>query len=143
MTLQRDSRVVSVEDYARLLSFYAVQSHAIDEGDAERWADSFTPDGAFDSPTYEVPVTGRENLIAFARSISVANEGRTQRHHLNSLIAEHRGSDVISAQAYILIVVTQPTQPPVVARSVKIDDDLRLTQNGWRIARRITHVDGL
>ncbi|MFD7868249.1 nuclear transport factor 2 family protein [Streptomyces sp. NPDC059783] len=107
---------------------YAVQSHAIDGGDAEGWADTFVPDGAFVSPTYDAPVRGRDALTAFARDLHTA---APHLHHLITNVAV-RPADApgeYRVRANLLIVTTHDLAGGAarIDRITTIDDRLRRT----------------
>ena len=52
---------LSTQDYVDIEQLYAQYNHAIDSGDAEAWAATFTADGSFNK------FTGHEALAGFVR----------------------------------------------------------------------------
>jgi hypothetical protein len=71
------------QDYMEIQQLYAAYGHRMDSGDAEGWANLYTPDGAWeklDGPggKADFGVYGREDLAAFARE-DFAARGRCTR----------------------------------------------------------------
>lgn len=134
---------VGVEDRVAVLDLYARQSHAVDGGDAPGWAGTFTADGVFESPTYQLVARGREELTEFARmSYTAARErGEQLRHHVGAVVIDVGGDDRLKAVAYLLIVATS-AQGSRIERSVRIFDELVRTDPGWRVAVRKVVRDG-
>lgn len=64
---------MDVATLALVHQLYGAQSHFIDNGDAAAWADTFTPDGEFRSPSYPAPVTGTATCGSSPRT----SRGRT------------------------------------------------------------------
>lgn len=122
-------------------ALYAVQSHAIDDGDAARWAATFTEDGVFSSPTHGAPVRGRAALREFAAALHERH--RTERvrvrHWVNNVLVE-AGQDGVHSRAYLLIVRIGADGIPVLARHVVIRDQLA-DAGGWLVAHRRVEVD--
>jgi len=126
---------------AEVTRLYAVQSHAIDDGDAEGWAATFTEDGEFASPTHGAPVRGRAALRRFAAELYRRHraQGVRERHWVNNVSVEVRSGEV-HARAYLLIVRIGADGVPVPARHVVICDRL-VYVDGWRVRQRTVQVD--
>lgn len=123
-------------------ALYARQSQAIDDGDAEAWAATFTADGVFTSPTHGAPVQGQAALRRFVDGVRERNRsaGVRERHWLNNLVVG--GQDGRQwARAYLMIVRIHPDGRPELARHVVIRDELRQEDGGVRVARREVVVD--
>jgi len=138
-----DGALVPSAVFAELQQLYAFQSHAIDSGDAEGWASTFTRHGVFDSPTYPNVVSGRNALAEFASEVSRSLGERQQRHILSNLSPRLISAGHVEVRCDALIVITEPGQAPFVARSVFLVDQIRREVDGWRMASRVVHVDGL
>jgi hypothetical protein len=118
-----------------ILQLYGRQSLHIDEGAAAEWADTFTPEGRFDSPNYPEPVEGRDNLIAFAERFAASSSG--SRHVVtNAHIISTPSSDECAVRAYLLIVRTSTSGEVEILRLTTLDDDLVRTRGQWRIRSR-------
>lgn len=116
------------EDRDEILQLLYRYNHAIDSGDAEGWADTFTEDGLFEGP---VPggLRGRAQLVEFASGVSGI------RHMVLNPLVDVDG-DTAGVRAYILVlaggqVVTVGTY----------DDTVVRTPAGWRFSRRLFTPD--
>ena len=136
---------LAVNDHLAIEQLYARQSHAIDSGDHAGWAACFIPEGVFDSPTYESPVEGTAQLIAFAAEFtrSAAGTGVVRRHWTTALVLDGRGDGEVSARCYALVLATAPAGPPRIERSVVFHDRLVCRDGRWAIRRREVEVDGV
>lgn len=127
---------LSVADKQAIGELYAVQSHAIDSGDASGWAATFTPDGSFESPTYRLTATGTKELTAFASTSNSAavTRGDQLRHWLSSLVftVEAGGTAVAG---YMMILATSASGSRV-DRSLTFEDHLTRHGAGWLVASR-------
>lgn len=137
----RVTEILSADEMAMLDRLYAEQAHAIDGGEAEAWAETFTANGCFASPSHGAPVSGRAALTAFARDSHAGNGRRQIRHWLNNLVMRREGDDAARVTAYALIVAIDPGSAPVMLRSVVFDDRLTRSAGGWRIEHRAVSVD--
>lgn len=128
----------SFENVIAVYQLYGRQSHAIDSGNATGWAETFTEDGAFHSPSYPQSVERRKELIAFAEQF-YANCQKTSeqlRHVITDISVRMSSPTTLSSRAYLQIVGTTPGKRPVVQRLTVINDDIQMTENGWRISNR-------
>lgn len=129
-----------------LSAFYARQSWLIDTGDAVAWADTFTADGVFDSPSYPSPVRGRDELVAFAQSCATADRqaGRVSRHVVTTVdVVAGDCATTLSARAYLQIVVTERGAGSRLLRMTTVRDEFeRADDGGWRVrGRRVSRDD--
>ncbi|WP_031466592.1 nuclear transport factor 2 family protein [Sciscionella sediminilitoris] len=129
---------MDVETLALVHQLYGAQSHFIDGGDARAWAETFTADGEFHSPSYAAPVAGTDELTRFVEEFA-AQEGIT-RHVLTNIHAVPAGQDLM-VRAYLQIVRTMPGGPAELLRQTTITDHLVHTADGWRIRRRTVRRD--
>ena len=81
---------VSTADYVAVADFYARYNWAVDEGDADGWADCFTEDGAFLGAIPENP-TGREQLRQVP--INSGSPSGPMRHMAVNLFCDYDGDD--------------------------------------------------
>ena len=79
---QVEADELSAEDYLEIGQLYARYVQAIDLGDAIGWADTFTPNGSFNSGE---STAGRDKLTAFAERYH-ENNGPYPRHWYNGLV---------------------------------------------------------
>ncbi|MFC0452607.1 nuclear transport factor 2 family protein [Rhodococcus jostii] len=127
---------------ARLHQLYGRQSHLIDGGDASGWAQTFTDDGEFHSPSYPEPVSGTDALIAFAERFHTearaANE--VHRHVITNVVIDGAG-DAATVRAYLQIVATSIGGESRLVRMTTFTDRVVLRGDRWRIARRDVRRD--
>lgn len=130
--------VVDAVTVARLHQLYGRQSHLIDGGDASGWAQTFTDDGEFHSPSYPEPVSGTDALIAFAERFHAgaraANE--VHRHVITNVVIDGAGDGSTVVRAYLQIVATSIGGDSRLVRMTTLTDRVVLVDDRWRIARR-------
>jgi len=126
------SGTLSAQDYAEIQQLYARYNHAIDSGDAEAYAGTFTPDGVF------LNNTGREALMNFARGY--AKNGGTNRRHWNTNLVVTPTPEGANGSVY-LFILDVTTNPPSIGTTLKYEDVLVKTAQGWRFKKRITKPD--
>lgn len=110
------------------------QCHLIDSGDAGGWADTYLPDGVFDSPTYGQPVSGRAELQDFAQRVHTTSP--RLRHVLtNVCVVDQPGPDECIA-AGTLLIVTATDDGVRIDRVTTVQDHLVRRNGAWLVARR-------
>ena len=126
-----------------LHQLYAQQSHLIDEGDAEGWAATFTPDGEFHSPSYPAPAVGADELTAFARNFHAGGvaAGEVYRHVITNLCVVGDAGDALDVRAYLQIVATVRGGDSRLVRFTTVTDRVVREGGQWRIARRVVRRD--
>jgi hypothetical protein len=122
---------LSVEDQLAIQQLYARYNHAIDSGNAEAWADTFTGDGAFSSSA-SGDLAGREALVAFAKAFSSRLKAR---HWTNNLVVEPAANGA-SGTCYLIFLRLAEGQPATIAATGLYRDELVNKGQGWRFARR-------
>ena len=127
--------MLSVEDKLEINELIARYNVAIDDGDAEGWARTFTPDGVFDGIVGRFE--GRDEIAAFARryaSEAKYEDFRSCQHWVNNVLIEGSG-DAATLRADHQMV--QPTEGGgrilLVAR---YNDTLRRLNGEWLFSRR-------
>jgi uncharacterized protein (TIGR02246 family) len=112
------------EDRDEILQLVYRYNHAVDSGDAQGWADTFTEDAVFEvGPTV---VTGRQGLVDFASAMSSG-----MRHVTANPVIEITG-DAASLRAYIFVF-----RGKEVGVTGTYEDQLVRTPGGWRFAKRV------
>ncbi|MCG7300562.1 nuclear transport factor 2 family protein [Brevibacterium ravenspurgense] len=131
MTLTFDSA------YPQLLNFYGSQSKLIDSGDHEGWAATFTDNGVFDSPTYQVPAEGREDLIRISRKFqeTAAQAGSAQRHVVVNISVQKLAADGAEVSAYLLVTASSHGKTEVL-RIVNINDRISFASGEPKVELR-------
>ena len=133
VSAQHKSGKLSAEDYVEIQQLYARYNNAIDSGDAEAYADTFVPDGTFNT------FTGREALVGFIHSWREKMNGANRRHW-NSNLLINATPEGASGSVYLLLIDVG-VRPPVIAAAAKYDDQLVRTPQGWRFKKRTTKAE--
>lgn len=122
---------------------YGRQSHLIDEGHAAEWAETFTADGEFHSPSYPAPVVGTVALTEFADAFftSASVAGEAHRHVITNIAAERVGDDELEVHAYLQIVATRIGGESRLVRFTTVTDRVVREDGQWRIGRRAVRRD--
>lgn len=115
------------EDRDEILQLLYRYNHAIDSGQAEAWADTFTPDGSLDAG--RGVLSGRDELVAFAKGVSGS------RHVVTNPVVEVSG-DTAHVRAYLFLL-----RGGAIATVGIYDDQLVRADGGWRFAKRVFTAD--
>ena len=121
------------EDQLEIMELMARYNHAIDGGDAEAWAGTFTGDGVFEGSAGTV--RGREELLAFVRG---RDPSRRVRHWNNNILIEGEGDE---AAAKVYLVTFDVSGPPALRISGVYHDRLRRVNGEWKFAHRRVETD--
>jgi hypothetical protein len=134
---------IDLADRMAILDLYARQSHLIDGGDAQGWAETFTVDGSFESPTYGLTATGRAALRDFADASNTGalERGVQFRHWTNQYVFEPHSPTEVAVEAYMLIIATSG-EGSRVDRSLRVFDLLSKSGGQWRFRSRRIVRDG-
>jgi uncharacterized protein (TIGR02246 family) len=134
------SEVHEVSDLivVQVLRLYARQSRLIDGGDASGWAQTFTKDGVFASPSYPTPATGTDELVAFAERFAAGNaSGSVSRHVITNVdVLPGSDDDHLVVHAYLQIVTTPRGELSELVRLTTITDQLVRIDGHWQVAHR-------
>ena len=122
---------LSTQDYIDIEQLYSTYNHAIDSGDAEGWAGTFTADGAFNK------FTGHDQLVGFIATWKEKMNGANRRHW-NTNLRIVPSKDGASASVFLMLV--DVTTKSIVATGM-YNDTLVKTANGWRFKSRTTKMD--
>ncbi|MEI4742915.1 nuclear transport factor 2 family protein [Rhodococcus erythropolis] len=136
-------RVVATEDVVAIQQLYGHQSHCIDSGRQQDWAQTFTDNGEFHSPSYPEPVVGFDDLAAFAARFHAAAEAvdEVHRHVLTNLVVEAVDESALAVRGYLQIVATARGGESRLVRMTTIDDRVVRVGEEWKIARRTVSRD--
>jgi SnoaL-like domain len=124
---------LSAQDYFEIQQLYARYNIAIDSGDAEGWAATFTPDGVFNT------FSGHDALVGFIKAWREKLNGATRKHWNNNLQVTGNSKEA-SATTYLMLVDFS-TKPPSILMSGSYTDSLVKTKDGWRFTKRMTKSD--
>ena len=124
---------LSAQDYFEIQQLYARYNNAIDSGDAEGWAATFTPDGVFNT------FVGHDALVNFVKTWREKLGGATRKHWNNNLQITGTAKEA-NASVYLLLVDFS-TKPPGIVGTATYTDSLVKTKDGWRFTKRTTKGD--
>jgi len=122
---------LTVQDHLEIEQLYARYYHAIDSGDADAWAATFTEDGAFNN------TKGQDALKAMIRN-STAN-GTSLRHWISNLLLTPVPGGV-EGKVYVMQVDISST-PISIATYSRYDDLIVKTSRGWRFKDKHRSTD--
>lgn len=123
------------EDELDILDLLARYNQAIDGGEAEAWADTFVPDGLFESQRSGTH-RGRDELVAFA-------QGRAElrgeiRHWTNNPVISGEG-DEATMRVYLLLIAVDGEPKPI--GTGIYEDTLRKVDGEWKFVHRKVSSD--
>jgi hypothetical protein len=124
---------LSAQDYFEIQQLYARYNIAIDSGDAEGWAATFTPDGVFNTSI------GHDALVNFVKTWREKLNGATRKHWNNNL--QITGNSREATASVYLMLVDISTKPPSILATATYSDSLVKTKDGWRFTKRTTKGD--
>jgi hypothetical protein len=127
---QQRKNSLTADDYIEIQQLYTRYNNMIDSGNAEGYAATFTPDGAFNA------YNGHDALIGFIRQRNGANT-----RHWNTNLAITGTAEGASGAVYLLLVDVG-VRPPVISGAAKYEDQLVRTPDGWRFKKRVTKGEG-
>src|SRR5580765_4301507 len=131
---QQSAAKLTTQDYVDIQQLYARYNLAIDTGDGEGWAGTFTPDGVFNSTN-----KGHDALVQFIKDWRDKRDGANRRH-LNSNMALTPNADGAKGAIYLLLL-NVGVRPATIATTGIYEDVLVKTAQGWRFKSRIVHAD--
>ncbi|MBM4186697.1 MAG: nuclear transport factor 2 family protein [Gemmatimonadetes bacterium] len=134
------SPTLSAADLAEIQSLYARYNWALDEGDAEGWASTFTTDGVFaieDQGAAGISA-GHDAIVKFAHGFR-ASIGKHVKHWNTNL--ELTPTATGARGRVYLILVDFGTKPASIATSATYADELVKSAQGWRFTKRAVKGD--
>ncbi|HEX3913448.1 MAG TPA: nuclear transport factor 2 family protein [Steroidobacteraceae bacterium] len=124
---------LSAQDYFEIQQLYARYNVAIDSGDAEGYAATFTPDGVFNT------MSGHDALVGFVKTWREKLNGASRKHWNDNL--QISGNSKEATGHVYLMLVDISTKPASILTTATYSDSLVKTKNGWRFTRRTTKGD--
>ena len=121
-------------DYAEIQQLYARYNTAIDAGDENTWASTFTPDGVFNNN-----VSGHDALVKFVRDWRERGNPTHLRHWNTNLLIQ--GTPDGARGSVYLSLLDVGVKPPASVTTGMYEDLLVKTPQGWRFKRRTVHPD--
>jgi hypothetical protein len=123
---------LTAQDFVEIQQLYARYNWALDSGDAEGYASTFTPDGVFNNNT------GHDAIVKFANTFHAGLGSHVKHWNTNLMITP--SADGARGQVY-LVLVDFGTKPATIVTSATYADELVKTAQGWRFKKRATKGD--
>jgi SnoaL-like domain len=124
---------LSAQDNFEIQQLYARYNIAIDGGDGEAWASTFTPDGVFNQ------FVGHDALVGFVKMWREKLNGATRKHWNNNL--QLTGNSTEASGYVYLMLLDISTKPASILTTGTYTDSLIKTKDGWRFSKRVTKGD--
>lgn len=124
---------LTAQDLVDIQQLYAKYNWALDAGDSQAYAATFTPDGVFNTTN-----VGKDGLVKFADTFH-AGLGSHVRHWNTNLLITPTATGA-AGQVY-LILVDFATKPASIVTSAAYTDEMVKTPQGWRFKKRQTKGD--
>ncbi|WP_406632006.1 nuclear transport factor 2 family protein [Amycolatopsis sp. WGS_07] len=130
--------------YAELQQFYSAQMQLLDDGAAEEWARTFTPDGVFEQNVLPQPWKGRDEIAAKMRAAveKVAAKQLDRRHWIGMVTARPDGPGAVRTRYYATVVQTPAGGSAEVHLSTRAEDVLVRSGGSWLVEHRSVWHDG-
>ena len=125
-------KALTAQDLVEIQQLYAKYNWALDSGDAEGYASTFTPDGVFNNNA------GHDAIVKFANTFHGGMGAHVRHWNTNLLITPSAAG--ASGQVY-LVLVDFASKPPSIVTSASYSDELTKTAQGWRFKKRATKGD--
>ena len=123
---------LTAQDLVDIQQLYAKYNWALDSGDSEGYAATFTPDGVFNTNV------GHDAIVKFADTFHAGLGSHVRHWNTNLMILPT--ADGASGQVY-LVLVDFGTKPATIVTSASYSDELVKIAQGWRFKKRATKGD--
>ena len=130
---------LTAADYREIEELYGKYAAALDSGDGDAYANTYTEDGSFRvdrDGLAGTPTIGRDALVTFAERYHAGNQG--DGRHWNNAVAISATADGATGSAYLVL-------SNVRSRGISVTgiyrDVLKKTNRGWRFASRVVEAD--
>jgi hypothetical protein len=129
---QSGGKQLTAQDFVDIQQLYTKYNWALDSGDAEGYASTFTPDGVFNNNV------GHDAIVKFANTFHGGMGMHVKHWNTNLMITP--SAEGATGQVY-LVLVDFGTKPASIATSANYSDELVKTPQGWRFKKRATKGD--
>lgn len=133
----------SVKDRVALEDLLVRYTQAIDfEDDPEAIITLFTSDAVLVGP-YWGPYQGEEQIRAWAQTTVTMRNDTKMRHYLSNFLVDVDG-DTARIRAYLVAVYRRPVMETIDATQALYGDydcEARRTSDGWKLSKRVVHLD--
>jgi uncharacterized protein (TIGR02246 family) len=126
---------LALTDRVEIEDLIARYNKAIDTGDAESWADTFTPDGEFHGVVGDF--FGRDELVAFVKAYSTEEQFAdfaVAQHWVTNVVIEGDGDE---ATLFAHVMMVSPTDDGGrISFVARYEDELRRVGGRWLVTKR-------
>lgn len=117
-----------------LQNLYGRQCRAIDTGDGATWADTYTEDGSYSSPSYETAFVGANELTEFGNSFPSRSPGA--KHLALNMHIVSLADDEAEVILNFVVVQGEPGKECSILRTVTAFDSIALSDGEPRLSSR-------
>ena len=132
LSAQKSAGTLTSDDLIEIQQLYARYNWALDSGDSEGYASTFTPDGVFNNNA------GHDAIVKFADGFHSGVGAHLRHWNTNLMILP--SAEGATGQVY-LVLVDFATKPASIFTSASYSDQLVKTPQGWRFKKRATKGD--
>lgn len=129
--------MLSADDRLDILDLLAAAAHAIDERNGDALVTMFTADGLYETGAQRAHTANQIASMAERQS----RTGLIRRHTQSTTIDEADDGRII-AISYVLVTEVVPGPRVELVASGYYEDEVVLTEEGWRIHHRVGTADG-
>jgi hypothetical protein len=126
------AKALTAQDLVEIQQLYAKYNWALDSGDSEGYASTFTPDGVFNTNV------GHDAIVKFADTFHAGLGSHVRHWNTNLMILP--SPEGATGQVY-LVLVDFANKPATIVTSASYSDELVKTAQGWRFKKRATKGD--
>lgn len=127
------------DDYLAIQQLYAAYAHALDTGQGDAFAATFTPDGEFTGGRGPGQSTGaREPIKGHDALVTMGSRGGSRHFVANLLITPTAGR--VKGSCYLLLLDVHGAPAKLVETAI-YDDTLVKTATGWKFSKRVVWRD--
>ncbi|MDX9874338.1 MAG: nuclear transport factor 2 family protein [Spongiibacteraceae bacterium] len=133
---------LSYEDRFDIQDLFARYSWALDTGDPEALAATFTPEGRIVEEVFEEPDIweGREGVAAMGRHYMSSPNFPGRQHHASMPLFEMRDANHVSARSFVFVTECHGEPPMVLRFSGYYLDEIERRDGEWLFASRIIRL---
>ena len=132
VSAQKAAGKLTTDDLIEIQQLYTKYNWALDSGDSEGYAATFTPDGVFNNNV------GHDAIVKFADTFHAGLGSHVKHWNTNLMILP--SATGATGQVY-LVLVDFGTKPASIATSANYSDELVKGAQGWRFKKRATKGD--
>jgi hypothetical protein len=131
--------LLTVQDYIEIQQLYANYSHALDTGQGDRFAATFTPDGEFTGGRAAGRATETRTPLKGTEGLTRMGSGGGGRHFTANLVITPTPEGA-NGSCYLLLFNARNV-PATITETAIYQDTLVKTPEGWRFSKRVVWRD--